>query len=140
VVWGGLHGLYLAVERMLRTRFAGYTPGPLAFFLLGLLTYALVNITWVFFRAKTFAGAWTMLRGMFGFNAGAAPILPVADLAMVALIVGGIVAAHWLMRSRTLEAMAARQHPVPLAAALGLMAFAVVTAQGAGNAFIYFQF
>jgi alginate O-acetyltransferase complex protein AlgI len=140
VVWGGLHGLYLAVERMLRSRFSNYTPGPFAFFLLGLLTYALVNITWVFFRAKTFTGAWTMLRGMFGFNADAAPILPVADLAMVALIVAGIVAAHWLMRSRTLEAMVARQHPVPLTAALGLMAFAVVAAQGAGNAFIYFQF
>ena len=140
VVWGGLHGLYLAVERVLRTRFAGYTPGPLAFFLLGLLTYALVNITWVFFRAKTFGQAWAMLRGMFGLNADAAPILPTADLTLVALIVGGIVAAHWLMRSRTLEAMLARQHPVPLAAALGLMAFAVVAAQGAGNAFIYFQF
>jgi alginate O-acetyltransferase complex protein AlgI len=94
----------------------------------------------VFFRAKTFTGAWTMLRGMFGFNRDAAPILTVADLAMVALIVAGIVAAHWLMRSRTLEAMVARQHPVPLTAALGLMAFAVVAAQGAGNAFIYFQF
>jgi alginate O-acetyltransferase complex protein AlgI len=140
VVWGGLHGLYLAVERLLRTRFAGYTPGPPAFFLLGLLTYALVNITWVFFRAKTFGQAWTMLGGMFGFNADAKPILPTADLALVALIVGGIVVAHWLMRRRTLEAMLARQHPVPLTAALGLMAFAVVAAQGAGNAFIYFQF
>jgi alginate O-acetyltransferase complex protein AlgI len=59
---------------------------------------------------------------------------------MVALIVTGIVLAHWLMRSQTLEAMLARRHPLPLAAALGLMAFAVVAAQGAGNAFIYFQF
>src|SRR5688500_3663130 len=140
VAWGGLHGLYLAAERFLRTRFAAWQPSPLALFALGLLTYALVNITWVFFRAKTFTAAWTMLRGMFGFNGDAAPILPTADLTLVALIVGGIVAAHWLMRSRTLEAMLARQHPVPLAAALGLMAFAVVAAQGAGNAFIYFQF
>ena len=27
VVWGGLHGVYLAVERTLRARFAGYRPG-----------------------------------------------------------------------------------------------------------------
>ena len=28
VVWGGLHGLYLSVERWLRARFKGFTPGP----------------------------------------------------------------------------------------------------------------
>jgi hypothetical protein len=27
VVWGGLHGLYLAVERLLRKQFSGYRPG-----------------------------------------------------------------------------------------------------------------
>ncbi|QNP39413.1 MBOAT family O-acyltransferase [Lysobacter solisilvae (ex Woo and Kim 2020)] len=140
VVWGGLHGLYLAVERALRTRFAGYAPGPLAVFGLGLLTYALVNITWVFFRAEGFGQAWTVLRGMFGGNPGAAPILHTAQLTTVALIVTGIVIAHWLMRRRTLEAMLAQRHPVPLAACMGVMAFAVAATQGSGNAFIYFQF
>jgi alginate O-acetyltransferase complex protein AlgI len=63
-----------------------------------------------------------------------------AHLLLVTLIVAGIVTAHWLMRTRTLEQMLAQQHPVPLALGLGLMAFAIVAAQGAGNAFIYFQF
>src|SRR5213076_1522312 len=31
VAWGGLHGLYLAVERWLRARYANYRPGPVAF-------------------------------------------------------------------------------------------------------------
>ena len=140
VVWGGLHGLYLAVERALRARWSGYTPGPVAFFLLGLLTYGLVNVTWVFFRSKSFGQAWTVLRGMFGGNGSAEPILDTPQLAMVALIVGGLVAAHWLMRNATLESMLARRHPVPLAAGLGGMAFAIAATQGAGNAFIYFQF
>ena len=140
VVWGGLHGVYLAAERWMRGRFAGYRPGPGMLFALALLTYALINITWVFFRAKTFAGAWTMLRGMFGFNSAAVPILISAHVIVVVLIVAGIVAMHWLMRARTLEQMLARQHPAPLALGLGLMAFAIVAAQGTGNAFIYFQF
>src|SRR6202035_4388893 len=75
VVWGGLHGLYLAAERGLRARFSDYRPGPLALFALGLLTYTLVNVTWVFFRAKTFSRAWIVLSGMFGMNVGPAPIL-----------------------------------------------------------------
>ena len=76
VVWGGLHGLYLAVERLLRSRFSSYRPGPVALVLLGLLTYALVNITWVFFRAHSFEKAWQVLAGMFGAHGGAKPILP----------------------------------------------------------------
>ncbi|GAB3383922.1 MBOAT family O-acyltransferase [Lysobacter fragariae] len=140
VAWGGLHGLYLAAERWLRGRFAGYRPGPVAFFGLGLLTYGLVNVTWVFFRAKTFAAAWIVLRGMFGLNANAVPMLNYMHIVMVLVIVTGVVAAHWLMRTHTLEQMLARQHPVPLAATLGAMAFAIVAVQGAGNAFIYFQF
>ena len=67
VVWGGLHGLYLSAERVLRQRFVGLPSRAAGMFVaLGLLTYALVNVTWVFFRAKTFGKAWSVLRGMFG--------------------------------------------------------------------------
>jgi len=140
VAWGGLHGLYLAGERLLRARFAGYRPGPLMLLLFGLLTYALINITWVFFRADSFGRAGSMLSGMFGGNADAVPILATVHLWMVSLIVGGIVLTHWLMRARTLESVLARVPSPLLAMVWGLMAFAIVIAQGAGNAFIYFQF
>ena len=140
VVWGGLHGAYLVGERLLRQRFSGYVPGPLGLFGLALLTYALVNLTWVFFRADSFGKAWTVLGGMVGVHGEAKPILRSADLVIVATIILGLVFAHWRMRERTLEhAIAATPAPV-LAAAWGLMAFAVVIAQGSGNAFIYFQF
>src|SRR6476659_9998184 len=140
VVWGGLHGTYLAVERLLRTRFAGYRPGPIALLALGLLTYALINVTWVFFRAKTFPQAWTMLSGMVGGNAGAEPILPYAYLVPVAVIVSSLVFAHWRMRNRTLESVVARVPAAGIAVAWAVMAFSIVIAQGDGNAFIYFQF
>ena len=140
VVWGGLHGLYLSIERLLRARFSGYRPGPLALFLLGMLTYALVNVTWVFFRAHSFGRAWQVLAGMFGGNGNSQPILPTVHLVMVAVIVTGIVYAHWLMRNRTLEMAVARTPALALSGIWGLMAFAIVIAQGAGNAFIYFQF
>ena len=140
VVWGGLHGSFLAGERLLRSRFAGYRPGPFALLLLGLLTYALVNVTWVFFRAHSFGKAWQVLGGMFGGNGQAAPILPTVHLVMVTAIVTGIVLAHWRMRQRTLESAIADTPALLLAGAWALMAFAIVIAQGTGNAFIYFQF
>ena len=140
VVWGGLHGTYLAGERVLRSRFAGYRPGPWTLFALALLTYALVNITWVFFRAHGFGKAWSLLGGMFGAHAAAAPIIPTADLAMTALIVLSLVGAHWWMRNRTLETAIARTPATVVSAGWALMLFAVVITQGSGNAFIYFQF
>ena len=140
VVWGGLHGVYLSAERLLRARLSSYRPGPLAFVALGLLTYALVNLTWVFFRAKTFGKAWTVLGGMTGQHAAAKPILTTYSLACVATIVTGILVTHWLMRERTLESVIARTPAVALSLVWAAMAFAIVIAQGEGSAFIYFQF
>jgi alginate O-acetyltransferase complex protein AlgI len=140
VAWGGLHGFYLAAERLLRGRFAGYRPGPLALAGLGLLTFALVNVTWVFFRAKTFDQAWTVLNGLAGLNAGAAPLMAVAYIATTAAILSAILGAHWYMRDRTLEAVVARAHPAAIAGAWTLMSTAVLLEHGTGNAFIYFQF
>jgi alginate O-acetyltransferase complex protein AlgI len=140
VIWGGLHGTYLAAERWLRRHFAGYEPGPFSFVMLGLLTYALVNVSWVFFRASTFEKAWVVLKGMFGLNTGTEPILAAAHLAAVATIVGGIVIAHWLMRTRTLESMISARSAPAITAVWSAMLFAVIVEQGTGNAFIYFQF
>jgi alginate O-acetyltransferase complex protein AlgI len=140
VAWGGLHGTYLMAERRIRARFSGYRPGPLVLLGLGLVTYMLVNLTWVFFRAKDFSTAWRVLRGMLGLNAAAKPILPIVFIASVATIVPVLVAVHWYMRERTLESAIARAPPLLIGLLWGLMVFAIVISQGAGNAFIYFQF
>ena len=140
VAWGGLHGLYLSAERALRNRFAGYRPRPAATIAFGLLTWMLVNVTWVFFRAKDFGAAWQMLRGMSGQNGTAQPILDTVFLVVVALVVAGIVISHWLMRKQTLESMLTRAHPTLVAMVWGIMIFAIIISQGTGNAFIYFQF
>lgn len=140
VVWGGLHGLFLAVERLLRSRFSSWRPGRVAQLGFALLTFTGVNLAWVFFRASTFTGAWLILTGMFGRNAAAVPILATSALVTVLVTVGALVTVHWLMRERTLESVVAKSPAAILSVAWGLMAFALVAAQGKGDAFIYFQF
>jgi alginate O-acetyltransferase complex protein AlgI len=140
VIWGALHGLYLAVERMLRARFRGYRPRRAAAALLGLLTFLLVNIAWVFFRVKTFPQAMLILGGMFGFHTHAQPVLAGIYLVTTTVIIAGLLVAHWSMRSQTLEAVITRAHPVALTALWTIMAFAVVIQHGESNGFIYFQF
>ena len=142
VVWGGLHGVYLAAERWLREHGAArLLPDSLAVKVgLGLLTYFLINITWVFFRAHSFGAAGQMLAAMFGLHPNVPALLPTIYAIQVPLCVIGIVAAHWLMRERTIEQVVARASWRPVATAWALMLVLVIVTQGSGNAFIYFQF
>jgi len=70
VVWGGIHGMLLSVHRLLarafsRTRFetflnrAVFVPAKVG------LTFFTVVISWVFFRAQSFADAGQILSAMF---------------------------------------------------------------------------
>jgi alginate O-acetyltransferase complex protein AlgI len=117
LVWGGLHGLYLCLNHL----WQAWRGGQASAFAKGLLpkefaargiaikgiakglswaiTFFAVVIAWVFFRARTFAGAWQMLGGLFGFEAGssayASPgILRLMDLPLLVgepllLLIGG---------------------------------------------------
>jgi alginate O-acetyltransferase complex protein AlgI len=109
-------------------------------FAFALLTYALVNVTWVFFRAHGFGKAWSLLGGMFGAHARAAPIVATSGLVLTASIIATLVAAHWWMRERTLETAIARTPASVVSLGWAAMLFAIVITQGSGNAFIYFQF
>jgi alginate O-acetyltransferase complex protein AlgI len=140
VVWGGLHGLYLSVERWLRARFKGFTPGRVTLVGLALLTFLLVNVTWVFFRAKTFGDAHTVLTGMAGLAAKPEPLIAGGPMIIAMFIVSGIFATHMAMRNTTLEAVLERTPALVVASVWTLMAFAVLIEQGQGNAFIYFAF
>ena len=104
-----------------------------------MLTFALVNIAWVFFRARSFTDAGNVLEGMFGAG-GDKPMLGMYEIITTSTIVAGILAVHAYMRSRSLESVLARVPAPALSVAWGAMAFLIVAAQGTGDAFIYFQF
>jgi alginate O-acetyltransferase complex protein AlgI len=142
VVWGGLHGLYLAVERWIRAKsgIAGDPAGPWSRLALALFTYFLVNLTWVFFRAADFGGAARILTGMFGLSGEAPAVLPTIFMIKAGVIVAGIVIVQWLMRKRELEDVVSRTPWWVTGLVTAAMLFAVIIAQGSGEAFIYFQF
>jgi alginate O-acetyltransferase complex protein AlgI len=141
VVWGGLHGAYLGVERFIQRRFDPHPLTHSVFFQMSLamFTYFLVNITWVFFRAPDFATAWRMITTMVTFGEGV-KVLTSANVALVAVPVLGILLVHGLMRERRLEDVVARTPWWVTAAVVGVMLAAIVVSQGSSNAFIYFQF
>lgn len=142
VVWGGLHGVYLSAERWLAGRFGRAIVWQHwgARLLLGLLTYALVNITWVFFRAQDFATAWRMLHAMLVPNLGGKQVLPTIDIVQVTGITLMMLVAHGLMRNRELHAVIGALPRWLLGIVWGAMLWLILITQGESHAFIYFQF
>jgi len=65
IVWGAWHGLWLVIERFLGRRplYVAF-PSPIQV----LLTFLLVTVGWVVFRADTLAQAWRLLAIMFSLS------------------------------------------------------------------------
>lgn len=166
VAWGALHGLYLTVEKWAVSRRGsrtGLLPEPtpavqavmvekaalalparyaekIKTILLILLTYVLVNITWVFFRATDFATAWRLLSSMFGMAPEGAALMPTIDMIKVSVVTLGLLLTHFLMRNTTVSALIRESKWWTVGIAWGLMLVAIIISQKSSGSFIYFQF
>ncbi|HEX8529192.1 MAG TPA: MBOAT family O-acyltransferase, partial [Cytophagales bacterium] len=163
VAWGALHGLYLALERLLKDRRrpdqpvlppawsgqvvtrAAVLPGLSAGsgagrFGLALLTFLVVSVTWVFFRAPDVSKATLLLLGMFGVIPVKITILTTLALLKVALITAGLLGCQWYMRERSVSQVAGRLPGWALGLGWAFMLIVLVLTQKSSNSFIYFQF
>ena len=150
VVWGALHGVYLIGHRVLNLAFdrigvrrAGAIDRALS--LLGMpLMFALVLVSWVFFRAASFTDAWAVLTALAGQSratpatldfrlyeygiVGAAAILVAAEPMLVAFCERHGIAWWWR---------------IPFAlrgVAYAGLTLLIVTFGGVSQKFIYFDF
>ena len=141
VVWGGLHGLYLVAERIAKA-----TVGHLALWrhhamqiALALLTFLLVTMTWVFFRAPDFTSASLFLQAMFGGAEQMSPVGPQAYVALAAVCMTLVF--QWKMRQSSIEEVTERLPRWTVALCIGLLlVIMAITHQEETRGFIYFQF
>lgn len=140
VVWGGLHGSYLAIERMLgiggerRTWSSGGRLGWSAAVARTLVTFHITTLAWIFFRAPSIRDAWLYLQGLLhpsGWgDVGAMPLI--AALAVLAIDVPQYLSGRHTVFARLPWWM---QSPVYAAVCLALVLYG-----GSEVPFIYFQF
>ncbi|MBI4819300.1 MAG: MBOAT family protein [Deltaproteobacteria bacterium] len=126
VIWGGIHGLGLVVERVIGFHRPG---GRLRALLWGAVVQGTVLVTWVFFRAESTSQAadFVLVMGAGAWDAGPSEL---ADLI-------------WLLPLFLMHARAAIRLPATdteRSALTALMFYACVTAYGPTSDFIYFQF
>jgi D-alanyl-lipoteichoic acid acyltransferase DltB (MBOAT superfamily) len=133
VVWGGLHGVALAVDHVWE-RWGFRLPRAVAW----ALTLLFVMACWVLFRAADFATAGDILRSMLGEHGIGAVSL---DREFVAALIGGVAVA--LLGPTSQEAALVRLQPRPWLAMPAGVALAYLLLLVGGrlpNVFIYFQF
>ncbi len=134
VVWGGLHGLYLLVERLLGIDHRRWRWWQQPFALLW--TFSLVLFAWVFFRSPDIQSAWEYLGGLFEWGGWD---LPAGDWAWFVLATAGLLA-HDLIRPH-LHRNSVLRRPILFGLAGGAAIVAIVVVSGGTSVpFIYFQF
>ena len=135
VLWGGIHGAGLSAERWIRERYGGLrVPAWLAW----LVTFNLVCVAWVFFRAPDLATAFHVLGGL-GLS-GPSPLvtLPLVLLVVAAVAIQLLPPDWW----RDAEAWLVARPVAVQGLAVGALIVASDAAVGQQGVapFIYFQF
>jgi alginate O-acetyltransferase complex protein AlgI len=104
VLWGGLHGVALALHRLARSRFPRLALPPV----LGVcFTFAFVTLAWIPFRAQSFGQSMALVRGLFGWQAGLR--WQSAELWwLLGVVAFGHVAGAWLSRGNGTRALLAK--------------------------------
>lgn len=141
VLWGGVHGLLLVAERVLARTFgnAGIFRSGFATFILGLVTWLIVCLTWVLFRADSPESAGQLLLAMVTLSGGIS-MLADTEIMQVGLVIAGLLVVHWFMRNRDIENFASRVSWPVAGIVLAIMVLAIVLSPGEERAFIYFEF
>lgn len=136
VLWGALHGLYLALERTFRNpQGKGGEPSWLA----GLGVFVVISLTWIPFRAPDVASATGMLQSLL--QLGLPSKLDRFEALLAAFAVLGMLFWHHRLRATSLESWFTGKSPLFSGAALAAtMILIFLFSGGEQHAFIYFQF
>jgi D-alanyl-lipoteichoic acid acyltransferase DltB (MBOAT superfamily) len=139
VVWGGLHGAYLAIERFALSKLSWWNSNSVfarltRFF----IVFHLICFAWIFFRAQSFATSIQIIDNISRIFYERPTILKHGSLALLLAV---LLLAHWVMSSSRLKERLARANALVFGAFVAVVALALIWFTPAQSVpFIYFQF
>ena len=141
VIWGGLHGLYLALHKFWCARSGRPDDAPLAPFrhLIGVLvTFHLVCFAWIFFRAEGLDTAWAVIQGLADLDLRLTDHIPLTALLLLLLAL----VLDYLCVSRDRQTPVDAETPLFVRGLVyGSAVVMMILANSSGDVpFIYFQF
>jgi alginate O-acetyltransferase complex protein AlgI len=135
VIWGGIHGGAMSVERWSRDRFTNFhIPAWVAW----LITFHVVCLAWVFFRSPDLTTAFDMLGQVFAGGPSPLVTLPMAFLVFATIALQAVPSDFWERAEAWLLSRPVAAQGLAIGAVL-VIADAAVGQEGVAP-FIYFQF
>lgn len=141
IIWGGIHGVALAVEDLIFKKRSFRHKSSIVNALTGAVTFAIVCFAWIFFRSQSLGQAIEMIQAIMRIPNG--PWWHQVALFKTQNWLLGIVlpAAIILAGARRPMDKTLRRYPLPAAvAAMVLMMTLLTLVTGGTHEFIYFQF
>ena len=112
---------------------------PTAKFFVGLLTFLLICLTWVLFRANSIDAAQDLFAVMLQ-PAGGLTVISLNQVWTVLGLIAALLGMHWFMRDREFGAMLKSLPWQALGLILAAMIIAILLSPGEERDFIYFEF
>ena len=156
ICWGGLHGIYLAINHLWRASLqhvpVRWFPPRLSGLTGGAITFVSVVVAWVLFRSADMAHAIVMLKAMAGIEARPIPIADVVHGQLLiitnlrgrelAILLLSALAWVWLLPNSTRLRLLKGNFLLTLAQAIATVYFLYLAIDcfGGYSPFLYFQF
>ncbi len=140
IIWGGLHGLFLAIEKRLGlAKFSrDYHGKPIQRFFRSFIIFNLIVLTWLPFRATDFSHFIAYTKALFHFEQSLSITL---GMLLAICIILGALGAQWFGELKSIKRLVLQQ-PFILRALFyaGIIILIIVFSARGTEPFIYFRF
>jgi D-alanyl-lipoteichoic acid acyltransferase DltB (MBOAT superfamily) len=140
VIWGGIHGAGLAIERLLMgaREVVGSSANFIARWGRRIIVFHLVCLAWIFFRVPTLSGAWEQLAGLATWQWKSEYLTAIEFFAVYAAIL--FLLDLQLEASGGEHVFASRPYAWRIVTAVAFCVLITLFGANQENAFIYFRF
>jgi len=141
VIWGGIHGVVLSIEKYFNS--IGFLARIRRIDLIGFtVTFILVLLSWIFFRAQTLSDASIALKKIFSLSYGLPFIGNTNTMvnSIVVLAIGLGIDGYIRLKKARLEDLGAQFKPLTIVTIISLVVLLVNLFYSTSQNFIYFQF
>ncbi|WP_282030969.1 MBOAT family O-acyltransferase [Winogradskyella eximia] len=138
VIWGGIHGLFLSLEKYTFSALNIKTFNAFGY----IYTFVVVLVAWIFFRAPDFHSASTIITEIFSFDYGPLFIGNINAFvnAVLLLLIGFLIDLKIFRSDVSLEEYGTRFSSVKLSVIVSIIILMLCLFYSTAENFIYFQF